>query len=228
MKKYFFILFTGITSILLATCIKEDIKIIQGKTVVEIDATVLNPLAVGTTYPILTRIPPEGRPASAACPDSTLRRSSGSIRVRVNLVGPQVNKSETVGFKIFNTQIDSIAFPATLGFTCVLPLPASTCRQLPMQNSAPYTGNVTGSCTTTNPRQLAVFDAVAGTHYNITSAVNLITIPANSSFGYIDINIINGASSAGQGRFFGIRLDSSGTLLPNPNYNRIGFVIDQR
>ncbi len=56
----------------------------------------------------------------------------------------------------------------------------------------------------------------------------MCTIPANSSFGYIDINIINAGATAGQARFVGIQLDSTGSLMPNPNYNKLGLTIDQR
>jgi len=55
-----------------------------------------------------------------------------------------------------------------------------------------------------------------------------VTIPANSSFGYIDITILNPGPTAGQARFIGIQLDSTGTVLPSPNYNKVGLVIDQR
>lgn len=228
MKRKNIYVLAGLAALLtLGSCIKQIEKKFTGQTVVEIDATPLNPTSPGVTYPILTRIPAEGRPVSAACPDSTLRRFSGTIRIRVNLVGPQSESSQTVGYKLFNRPIDSIAFPATLGFSCSASPPASTCRQLPMMNAAPYLTANNGTCIFNN-KQLAVFDAVAGTHYNITSTANLITIPAKSSFGYIDINILNGGATAGQGRFLGIQLDSSGTLKPNPNYNKLGLVIDQR
>jgi hypothetical protein len=228
MKKYSIYLVAGITVLVFFSCIKQLDKTFQGATVVEIDATPLNSVAVGQTYPILTRIPPEGRPVGTACPDSTLRRFSGTIRVRVNLVGPQTGKDETIGFKIFSKPIDSIAFPATLGFTCTANPPAVACRQLPMTNSQPFTGTLTGTCTARDFKQLAIFDAVQGTHYNITSTANLITIPANSSYGYIDIAVLNPGATAGQGRFIGIRLDSTGSLKPNPNYLKLGLVIDQR
>jgi hypothetical protein len=73
---------------------------------------------------------------------------------------------------------------------------------------------------------LTVQNAVSGTHY--TALSGLCTIPKDSSFGYINIQILNAGATAGQARFLGIQLDSSGTLKPNPNYNKIGLTIDQR
>ena len=130
--------------------------------------------------------------------DSTLRRLSRSTRVRINLVGQQSGKDEIIGYKIFTTPITSIAFPAT----------------------------ITGQTPSAAAATLAVSDAVAGTHY--TALPGKVTIPANSSFGYIDITILNPGPTAGQARFIGIQLDSTGTLLPSVNYNRVGLVIDQR
>jgi hypothetical protein len=183
---------------LCSSCIKQVEKKFTGNTVVEIDPTPLNSNAVGVNYPILTRIPPEGRPVATV--DSTLRRWSRSIRVRVNLVGPQTSADQTIGYKIFSTPITTVAFPATIS------------GQTPSQSAA----------------TLTVTDAVAGTHYNITSGANKVTIPANSSFGYIDIQILNAGASAGQAKFLGIQLDSTGTLMPSVNYRSIGLVIDQR
>jgi hypothetical protein len=67
---------------------------------------------------------------------------------------------------------------------------------------------------------------VAGTHY--TALNGKLTIPAKSSFGYIDVQVLNAGASAGQAKFLGIQLDSTGSVLPNPNYNKIGLIIDQR
>ena len=197
MKKINLLLITSVT-LLCSSCIKQIDKKFTGNTIVEIDATPLNSNAVGVNYPILTRIPPEGRPVATV--DSTLRRWSRSIRVRVNLVGPQTSADQTVGYKIFSTPITTVAFPATIS------------GQTPSQPAA----------------TLTVTDAVAGTHYSITSGANKVTIPANSSFGFIDIQILNAGASAGQAKFLGIQLDSTGTLMPSVNYRSIGLVIDQR
>ena len=177
-------------------CIKQVEKTFTGKTVVEIDAAVLNSNATNVTYPILTRKPRPG--FQVATSDSTLRRLSGTVSFRLNLVGPQSAKEETIGYKIFNTPITSISFPVTAS------------GQTPSQAAG----------------ALAVSDAVAGAHYATLSGK--VTIPANSSYGYIDVQILNAGATAGQARFLGIKLDSSGSVMPSPNYLQLGLVIDQR
>lgn len=130
--------------------------------------------------------------------DSTLRRLNGIVRIRVNLVGPQSGEAQTIGYKVMGSSpIASIAFPAT----------------------------ATGQTPSRTAATLSVTNAVAGTHY--TALSGLCTIPPNSSYGYIEVPIID-AGTATAARFLGIQLDSSGTLKPNPNYNKIGLAIDQR
>lgn len=183
--------------LLFGSCIKQVEKKFTGDPVVEIDATPLNSVAAGVNYPVLVRIPVGGRPTTTA--DSTLRRWAGTVRIRVNLVGPHMSTDQTVGYKVFTgSPVPTIAFPATIG------------GQTPSASGA----------------TLTVVDAVAGTHYNALPGT--VTIPANSSFGYIDVVVRNNGATAGQARFIGIQLDSSGTLKPNPNYNKIGIAIDQR
>lgn len=188
----------GLVSIFaFSSCIKQIDKTFKGETVVEIDATPLNSANATAGYPVLTRIPADAIPLRTT--DSTLRRLNGIVRIRVNLVGPQIGEAKTIGYKVMtSTPITTIAFPAT----------------------------ATGQTPSAAAATLAVTNAVAGTHYTALSGT--CTIPAQSSFGYIEIPIINGGATAGQARFIGIQLDSSGTLKPNPNYNKLGLVIDQR
>ena len=186
------------------SCIKQLEKTYSGQTVAELDATVLNSVASGVTYPILTRIPPSARPVSNSV-DSTLRRFNGTIRIRVNLVGAQSKQDETIGYTIFASPITSIAFGATL-----------TSAQAPPTGQTPSQPAAT----------LAVSTAVAGTHYAPLSGK--ATFPAGSSFAFIEVNVLNNGPAAGQGRFVGIKLDSTGTILPSINYRELGFVIDQR
>ncbi|HZH64245.1 MAG TPA: hypothetical protein VEY10_05080 [Flavisolibacter sp.] len=195
MKKNF--LFLSLATLIFSSCIKQIDKTFQGKTVVEIDATPLNSTAVGVNYPILTRVVPQGRPISTTV-DSTLRRFADTVRVRVNLVGPQSAKEETVGYTTVGSPITSIAFPAT----------------------------ITGQTPSRTAGTLAVLDAIAGTHYAVLSGK--VTIPANSSFGYINVKVLNAGAVAGQARYLGIRLDSTGSLMPSVNYMQLGLVIDQR
>lgn len=187
-----------------SSCIKQIEKTFTGNTVVELDAAPLNSLTSGQTFTIFNRIPPHGIPVSTTR-DSTSRRYSGQIRIRVNLVGPQSDQSQTIGYKIFPSPVTTFAYPATL-----------TAAQ------APPTGQIPSAPAAT----LTVMNAVAGTHF--TALSGLCTIPAQSSFGYIDINVLNAGATAGQARFIGIQLDSTGSLRPNPNYNKLGLTLDQR
>lgn len=191
--------------LVLGSCIKQLDKTFKGEPVVEIDATPLNSVATGVTYPILTRIPPEAKPVVNSR-DSSLRRYNGTVRIRVNLVGPQMSQAQTVGYKVFTASpVATIAYTATL-----------TAAQAPPAGQTPAAPAAT----------LNVQPAIAGTHFETLSGT--VTIPANSSFGYIDVVIKNNGATAGQARFLGIQLDSTGSLKPNPNYNKIGLTIDQR
>jgi hypothetical protein len=202
------LIFSLLLSIGIVSCIKNEPETFTSR-VAEIDQTTYNANAAGLTYPILTRVPAAGRVQSSACPDSVMRRFSGTMRLRINLVGPQSEKEETVGFQTFDSPITTVSFPATIGASTSAGCPTA---QTPARAAA----------------SLAVTNAVAGTHYNFTNATSgKITIPANSSFGYLDISLLNAGASTG-GRFIGIKLDSTGTILPNVNYSSIGLVIDQR
>src|SRR5215204_2213055 len=110
MKKLTLLLFIG-SCLLFAGCIKQIDKTFTGKTVAELDPTVLNSNAVNVTYPILTRKARQGVPVATT--DSTLRRISGTVSLTVNLVGPQSDKDETVGYTVFSSPITSVSFPAT-------------------------------------------------------------------------------------------------------------------
>ena len=198
MKRKNIYVLAGLAALLtLGSCIKQIEKKFTGESVAEIDAAPLNSANAIAGYPVIAKIPPDGIPVRTA--DSTIRRLNGTIRVRVNLVGPQSETPQTVGYKVMPASpITSFAFPAT----------------------------ATGQTPSAAAATLAVSNAVAGTHY--TALSGLVTIPAKSSFGFIEIGILNPGPTAGQARFLGIQLDSTGTLKPNPNYNKLGLVIDQR
>ena len=195
---------------LLGGCIKNKPVIVQDRQA-EFDATSWNANFVVVTYPILGRIPPYGRVANSS--DSTIRRYPQSIKIRVNLNGPQSTKDETVGYDIFTSPTAVFNMPAT-GSCSPANFPA-TCP------SGPYTQTPVAPGAT-----LTVRDAVAGTHYSVLTST--LTIPANSSFGYIDLQILNPGATAGEGRFIGFTLNNKGTIPPSINYSQIGLVIDQR
>jgi hypothetical protein len=190
-----------IGAILMATaCIKQTDKHFQGTTVVEFDATVLNSVATGVTYPVLTQVPEFGKPldiqntnCNSAFVDPFIKRTSGTVQLRVNVVGPVSKEARAIGFKVVDVPVTSVTFRQT-----------SPCS------------NVT----------LTTVGAAAGVHYAF--ADTKITIPADSSFGYLNINILNAGATAGQARTVGIQLDSTQSLLPSVNYRTIAVAIDQR
>ena len=177
-------------------CIKNDPVIVAGA-VAEFDATALNANAAGLTYPILGRNPGYGRVANTT--DSTLRRYAQTIRLRVNLVGPQSANDETVGYTLFTTlPVTTFAMPAT----------------------------ITGQTPAAAAATLNVSLAVAGTDFTALSGT--LTIPKNSSFGYLDLPILAKAATAGEGKFVGFTLNNTGTIKASVNYSQLGLVIDQR
>jgi hypothetical protein len=201
MKKNSILLIVGLASLILTSCIKEDIKTFQGESVVEIDAAVLNTRPAGVTYPIITRIPVGSRPPITSS-DSTIRRlnTTRDISIRINLVGPHSSKDETVAFRIFDTPpVATVAFALT----------------------------ATGQTPSAGSATLTMTSAIPNTHF-IIAASGIITIPANSSYGYIDVKLLNNGPTASSARFLGIELIAGGSIRPNPNYNKLGIAIDQR
>jgi hypothetical protein len=177
-------------------CIKNDPVIVAGA-VAEFDATAVNANAAGLTYPILGRNPGYGRVANTT--DSTLRRYAQTIRLRVNLVGPQSANDETVGYTLFTTlPVTTFSMPAT----------------------------ITGQTPAAAAATLNVSLAAAGTDFTALSGT--LTIPKNSSFGYLDLPILAKAATAGEGKFVGFTLNNTGTIKASVNYSQLGLVIDQR
>jgi hypothetical protein len=156
----------------LVSCVKNE-EVTFTDTNVEFDATTWNANAVGVTYPILTRVPPFSRAVNTSI-DPVLNKASGTIKIRVNLVGPQRSTPTEVNYQV-----------------------------------------VTASTT-----------AVAGTHY--TALPGKVTIPANSSFGDIDLQILNTAGTPPPTSVDLVLEITSGTNVKvNPNYNKIGLRIAQ-
>jgi len=192
--------------ILSGGCIKNRLVVWTGAKA-ELDATTWNTNAAGLTYPILTRVPGYGRAVGTF--DSTIRRYPQTIRIRVNLVGPQSKKNETVGYELFSTPVTTFTMPATA--SCSV---AQNCN--PAWTQTPAAPSAV----------LAISDASQGVHFAALSGS--VTIPANSSFGYIDLVILNPGPTAGAGRFIGIKLNNNGTIPASVNYSQLGLIIDQR
>ncbi|MES2829163.1 MAG: hypothetical protein V4687_13450 [Bacteroidota bacterium] len=107
MKKYS-ILVALFASTLFASCMKDNETKFEGD-FVEMDAAVYTANSAGVTYPIITRLPGYGQPiisaniaASGSFPaipaDPLITRASGTIKFRVNLVGPQRSTATTVSY----------------------------------------------------------------------------------------------------------------------------------
>ncbi len=150
-------------------CIKND-QVIFRDSLVEFDAAVWNANAAGLTYPIMTRVPREGAATTTSQP--TITRTSGTIQLRINLVGAQRSTPIT-----FNYQV------------------------------------VPGEST-----------AVAGTHYTTPSGTG--TIPANSSFGVLTIEILNPGATSGS-RILVLQLMDSPDVKASVNYAKVGLSISQ-
>jgi hypothetical protein len=183
-----------------SSCIKNEPRILREQ-LVEFDATSFNNNSLGfastINYPILGRIPAFGRTSSTG--DSTIRRFAQTIRLRINLIGPQSSKDETVGFEIFGTPILTFN-PGATG---------------------------TGQTPAASGATLGIFDAVPGVDYVLPTS-KALTIPANSSFGFLDLQILASPAAPGTGRFIGIRLNNTGSLKVSVNFSELGLVIDKR
>lgn len=194
MKRTFF--FISIAAILgLSSCIKND-QVTFTDGVAEFDATTWNANAAGVNYPVMTRVPFMGNATTTAA--FTLHRTSGTVRLRVNMVGAVSKTDRTVGFKLFDVPFTSVSFPATAA------------GQTPSRPSG----------------ALAASPAIPGTNY--TALGNTVTIPADSTWGYINLSILDVPATAGQCRTIGISLDSSGTVKPSVNYRNLALAIDLR
>lgn len=66
--------------------------------------------------------------------------------------------------------------------------------------------------------------AVAGTHFSTTGT---FTIPANSSFGEVEITVINPGASSTTARYLVLELDGNTAFGPSENFKRLGILISQ-
>jgi hypothetical protein len=161
-----------LVSFSLVSCVKNEEVVYTGGTV-EFDATTWNANAAGVTYPILTRVPPFARAVNTTL-DALLNKNSGTVKIRINLVGPQRPTDTEVTYQV-------------------------------------VAGNTT---------------AVAGTHY--TALPGKVTIPANSSFGDISLQILPTAGTPPPTSVDLVLEITGGTnVAVNPNYNKIGLRIAQ-
>lgn len=157
-----------LSSLFLGGCIKND-PVTYTDNKVEFDAATWNSNAAGFTYPIMASLPNQGFAGGTG----TLSRSTGTFKIRVNLLGSQIASTSTFNYTV-------VASEST---------------------------------------------AIAGTHFTALSGTG--TIAANSSFGFIDIPLLNPGVSSTTPVVLVLELLPSGTILPNTNYAKVGFRISQ-
>jgi hypothetical protein len=96
-------LFMLAVSASLTSCIKQIDKNFRGATVVEFDATVLNPVTAPFTYPVILRVPPFGLPVTTANSPTIINRAiTVPVRLRVNLVGPHRDNDEVINYRVLD------------------------------------------------------------------------------------------------------------------------------
>lgn len=87
-------------------CIKNDQVTFQGSQV-EFDAAAWNANGAGLTYPILTRVPAFGAATTSSQP--LLTRTSGTINIRVNLVGAQRSTATQFTYTVAGSESTAVA-----------------------------------------------------------------------------------------------------------------------
>lgn len=153
----------------MSSCIKNDLATFTAAQI-EWDAASWNANSTGLTYPMMTRVPIYGFATGTSAP--LINRTTGTIRLRVNVVGAQAATDRAFTFK-FN-QAESTGAPGTH------------------------------------------FQAVTGTG----------TIPANSSFGFVDFVVLNPGAGTGTATAV-LELTENAVFKPATNYAKIGLSIAQ-
>lgn len=157
------------SAIFLNGCIKNEL-ITYKDSKVEFDAAVWNANSAGITYPIMIRVPRHGTATTTAQP--TITRTTGTIDLRINLVGAQRSTATSFTYQI---------------------VPAES-------------------------------TAVSGTHFAPLSGTG--SIPANSSFGLISVQILNPGAGSGS-RVLVLQLTDSPDVQASFNYSKVGLSISQ-
>lgn len=162
---------------LLASCIKEIEVNYPAKTFVEFDANVFNAPVSPYSYTVVTRNVPYGYASATTYP--LITRSSGTIKLRVNLVGETLSgKEQVIKYKVIS------------------------------------------NVTPTSPNALAV----DGTHFTTTGT---LSIPANSLYGELTINILNPGTSSSTLREVHLELEGNENVSVTGTSNKVAVRISQ-
>jgi hypothetical protein len=187
MKKLKIGLFILAISVGIFSCMKEDIRTFND-TLVEFDAAAYNPNTAymlppdSIAFPMMVRRPALGRAVTTA--DAVISRTSGTVSLRVNLVGAQKNQPTEITYRV---------------------VPKSEYKLL-------------GVAVDTNQV------AVAGVHF--TALPGRVTIPADSSFGFINVDILNPGPGTTPVELV-LMLTDSPSARASRNYKVVGLRIQQ-
>lgn len=156
--------------VILTGCVKNELTTYKAEAKTEWDASTWNANAAGITYPFLVKVPVPGIVTPSSQPNLT--RSTGTVSLRVNLVGAQ---------RSTDTNFDYI---------------------------------VAGAEST----------AVAGKHYVTPSGKGVI--PANSSFGTVNITLLDPGATSGTVDLV-LQLVDNSSVAASVNYSKVGLRIAQ-
>lgn len=172
MKKGIIKLLTLVLSawtLVFSSCVKNEEILFTGL-VVEWDGATYNARSSGKEYTLFTRVPLYGGAVNNSQP--LITRKSGTVKLRVNLVGEQRGTATEIGYRVVATETT----------------------------------------------------AVAGTHYTTGSTV---VIPANSSFGEVEVKILDAGAAAGV-KTLVLELTGNTEIQPSNRHKQIGLSINQQ
>lgn len=163
----------------MTSCIKQIDKNFTGDTVVEFDIAVLNPATAPYPYHVALRVPQFGLPITTVNSPTLITRSlSTTVKLRVNLVGPQRTTDEVIAYRVLT------------------------------------------DVTPNSPNMVAT----QGTHFNTSGT---FTIPAASSFGEVEIQVLNTGTASTNPREVHIELTGNSNIKPSENYKKGAIRIAQ-
>jgi hypothetical protein len=159
-----------LTGLFFSACLEENrMKVLFDEAYVEFDAAVWNAPAVGRTYPIMVRVPAQGRVTATI--DPLITRTIGTVPLRVNLVSKHLPTEQTFAVSV-------VADETT---------------------------------------------AQSGVHYTVPATVS---VPANSSFGTINVTILNPGATTGSVVLV-LEVAGNNDVAVSENFKRAGISIAQ-
>lgn len=171
------------------SCMKDDIRTFKD-TLVEFDASTMNANTAymlppdSIAFPMLVRRPALGRAVSTA--DPILARTSGTVSLRVNLVGAPRSQPTEISYRV---------------------VPKTEYKLIGV---------------TVDTNQVAT----SGVHY--AALPGTVTIPADSSFGFINVQVLNPGTSSTFPRELVLMLTDSPNAKASRNYKVVGMRISQQ